>query len=169
MVQMIGAALLAAGCGYLGFQAAEGLRRKSRSLRQAAQALKLMERELAIGSPPLMQLLERGAQRSTGPARALLEGCAKGLDRLEQEDFSTLWRRQVAGWKELGGEGQAALLPLGEILGRYDGQSQREAMAAAAQRLEELAQRGEEEQRRQGRVYQVLGLSGGAFLIILLL
>ena len=36
-------------------------------------------------------------------------------------------------------------------------------------RLTELVRRTEEERRRQGKVYQVLGLSGGAFLIILLL
>ena len=35
--------------------------------------------------------------------------------------------------------------------------------------LEELAGRMEEDSRRLGRVYQVLGLSGGAFLVILLL
>ena len=35
--------------------------------------------------------------------------------------------------------------------------------------LEELAGRLEADSRRQGRVYQAVGLSGGAFLVILLL
>ena len=96
MVHLTGAILLAAGCGWLGFQAAEGLRRKSRSFRQLAQALALVERELELGAPPLPQLLERVAGRSSGPAKQLLEACRRGLDRLEEEDFSQLWRRQVA-------------------------------------------------------------------------
>ena len=54
-------------------------------------------------------------------------------------------------------------------MGRYDAERQREALAAARRRLEELAGRLEEDCRRQGRVYQALGLSGGAFLVILLL
>lgn len=169
MVHLMGAVLLAAGCGYLGFQAAEGLRRRSRNLSEMARALALLEGELELGSPPLGQLLERVAGRCSGPAKVLLEGCVQGLERLDREDFSALWRRKVAQLTELGEEGQAALAPLGDILGRYDGQAQREGAQAVRRTLERLAQRWEEERRRQGRVYQVLGLSGGAFLAILLL
>lgn len=169
MIRLMGAVLLAAGCGYLGVQAAENLRRRSRSLSEMARALALVEGELELGSPPLGQLLERVAGRCSGPAKALLEACAQGLDRLDQEDFSALWRRKVAQLEELGEEGRAALAPLGDILGRYDGQAQREGTQAVRRTLEMLARRWEEERRRQGRVYQVLGLSGGAFLAILLL
>lgn len=169
MVRLMGAVLLAAGCGYLGFQAAEGLRRRSRSLRQMARALALAEGELELGAPPLGQMLERVAERSQGPAKELLRACAKGVERLDQEEFSALWHRQVAGLAELGEEGRAALAPLGELLGRYDGQAQREGAAAVRRALEEQARHWEEESRRQGRVYQMLGLSGGAFFVILLL
>ncbi len=169
MLHLFGAVLLAAGCGWLGFQAAEGLRQKSRSLRQTAQALALVERELELGAPPLPQLLERVARRSAGPAQVLLEACGQGLSRLDREEFSALWRRQVKKLEELGEEGQDALAPLGDILGRYEGQAQRDAAAAVRRSLEEQASRWEEESRSQGRVYQALGLSGGAFLVILLL
>ena len=93
----------------------------------------------------------------------------EGLALLEREDFSSLWRRLVQERTELTQEGQAVLLPLGETLGRYDGERQREALSAARRRLGELAARLEADCRRQGRVYQALGLSGGAFLVILLL
>ena len=169
MIRLLGAVLLAAGCGWLGIQTAEGLRRRSRSLRQVAQTLAQVERELELGAPPLPQLLERVAGCSEGPARTLMEACLAGLERLEREDFSTLWNRQVRQLSQLGEEGQAILLPLGQVLGRFDAREQREAAAAVRRGLEELACRWEEERRRQGRVYQVLGLSGGAFLIILLL
>ena len=64
---------------------------------------------------------------------------------------------------------RSVLFLLGDTLGRYDGERQREALAAARRRLEELSARLEEDSRRRGRVYQALGLSGGAFLVILLL
>ena len=115
------------------------------------------------------QLLARGAARSEGTAQEVFQGCAAGLDRLDQEDFSSLWRRLVQELEELNQEGQAVLLPLGDTLGRYEEARQREALSAARRRLEELAGRMEEDSRRLGRVYQVLGLSGGAFLVILLL
>ena len=66
-------------------------------------------------------------------------------------------------------EGRAALLPLGEVLGRYEAQGQREAIAQARAALDRERERAEGEKLRMGRVYQALGLSGGAFLVILLL
>lgn len=169
MVRVLGAALVAAGGALFGFQAAAGLRRRGLALRQMGDGLALLERELELSAPPLPRLLAQGAAHSEGPAKALFEGCVQGLDRLDQEELSALWRRQVQERAELGPEGQAVLSPLGEILGRYEAGRQLEALLAARRRLEELAGRWEADSRRQGRVYQALGLSGGAFLVILLL
>lgn len=169
MIRLIGAALVAAGGAWVGFLAAAELRSRVRAVRQMAEGLALLERELELSAPPLCQLLERGAALSQGPAQELFRGCAQGLDSLDQERFSTLWRRLASSCGALGPEGQAILLPLGDTLGRYGEDRQQEALAAARRRLEELASRLEENSRRQGRVYQALGLSGGAFLVILLL
>lgn len=168
-MRLIGAVLVAAGGAALGFQAAAGLGRRVRALEEMCQGLALLERELELNAPPLSRLLERGAERSRGPAEELFRGCLRGLDHLDREDFSSLWRRLVSGCRALGSEGQAVLAPLGDTLGRYSGERQREALAAGRRRLEELSARLEEDSRRQGRVYQALGLSCGAFLTILLL
>ena len=168
MIRLMGAVFVATGGAFLGFQAAASLRRRVRSLYQTGAGLALLEGELELSAPPLAQLLERGAARSEGPARQLFEGCVQGLDRLDQEDFSSLWRR-LTGELDLPPEGQAILAPLGDILGRYEAKRQWEAVSAARRRLEELSARLEADSRRQGRVYQALGLSGGAFLVILLL
>ena len=169
MIRLIGAVLVAAGGAFWGFQAAAGLRRRVRALRQMEDGLSLLERELELNAPPLAHLLERGASRSEGPARILFRGCLQGLDRLDRETFSHLWRRLLGELSELSPEGQAILLSWGDTLGRYEAERQREAIAAARRRLEELSARLEADSRRQGRVYQALGLSGGAFLVILLL
>lgn len=169
MIRLIGAVLVAAGGALLGFQAAAGLRGRARALGQLEAGLALLERELELNLPPLPCLLERGAARSEGAARELFQGCVRGLDRLDREDFSSLWRRLVGKQSGLDPEGQAILYPLGDTLGRYEVQRQLEALSAARRRLEELSARLEADSRRKGRVYQALGLSGGAFLVILLL
>ena len=169
MIRLIGALLLGAGGAWLGLLAAGDLRRQAGDLRQLEAGLALLEQELELSAPPLPRLLAEGAERCQGPARALFRDCAQGLDRLDREPFSALWRGAVRGREELGEEGQALLLPLGDTLGRCDVPRQREALSAARRRLEELAARREADSRRQGRVYQALGLSGGAFLVILLL
>lgn len=169
MVRLVGAALVAAGGALLGFQAAAELRSRVRTLDQVEAGLALLERELELNRPPLSRLMERGAAHSEGAARELFQGCARGLDRLDQEDFSSLWRRLVKELSVLGPEGQAILFPLGDTLGRYEVQRQLEALSAARRRLEELSAHLEMDSRRKGRVYQALGLSGGTFLVILLL
>jgi len=169
MIRLVGAALIAVGGGWLGLQAAGGLRRRVCALRQMEAGLAFLEQELELSAPPLPRLMARGAGHSQGPAEVLFRSCAQGLERLDRESFSDLWRGLVGELEDLGVEGQAVLLPLGDTLGRCDIQRQREALSAARRRLEELAGRQEADCRRQGRVYQALGLSGGAFLVILLL
>ena len=152
MVRLVGAVLVAAGCGFLGLQAAAGLRGQVRALEEASEGLALLERELELNAPPLSRLLACGTARGRGPAKALFQGCLLGLDNLDREDFSALWRRQVSGCGGLGPEGQAVLLPLGDTLGRYDGERQREALAAASRRRAGLAAPREADPPRQGRV-----------------
>lgn len=161
--------MIGAGGAFLGFQAAAGLRSRVRAVRQTAEGLALLERELELSAPPLNQLLARGEAHSQGAVKELFQDCIRGLDGLDREDLSVLWRRLVSKRTELGPEGQALLAPLGDTLGRYDVQRQQQALSAVCRRLGELADRLETDSRRQGRVYQALGLSGGVFLIILLL
>ena len=169
MMRLLGAALVAAGAAWLGFRAAAALSLRARALEEMAQGLALLEQELELDGPPLPQLMERLGEETRGPAKALFRDCRQALDRLEREPFSQAWERLVRAREELGREGRAALLPLGEPLGRCGCEEQQRAVNRVRQRLTELARRTEEERRRQGKVYQVLGLSGGAFLIILLL
>lgn len=169
MVRLIGAVLVAAGGAWVGFQAAAGVRSQVWAVRHMAEGVAALERELELNAPPLPQLLARAAAHSEGPAQRLFQGCLWGMDHLEQERFAALWRRLVPECAGLNREGQEILLPLGDILGRYDTGEQREGLSAIRRRLEKLAARLEADCRRQGRVYQALGLSGGAFLVILLL
>ena len=165
----MGAALIAGGCAVLGYRAAAGLRARVQAVGQMAGGLALLEGELELDAPPLPRLLERCARRAEEPAKRFLTRCARGMDRLGEVPFSAVWRQEV---EECGGLSRACretLLPLGDLLGRRESRVQAEGVAQVRRRLEELAGREQEESRRQGRVLQALGLSGGAFLVILLL
>ena len=56
----------------------------------------------------------------------------------------------------------------GEVLGRYDGDSQRQAMEGLLARLEENLAEAREEEHRLFRVYVTLGAAAGLFACILL-
>ena len=104
MVKLLGAALVAGGCAWLGFRRALELKDRVRALEQMAGGLALVERELALGAPPLPRLLEGAAGRCDGPAAELFAGCARALARPDREGFPALWRDQVARLEALGEE-----------------------------------------------------------------
>ena len=78
------------------------------------------------------------------------------------------WRYNRAA-KRGGPQVETALEELGEVLGRYDGDGQREALAHTRAELSRALEQAREAREKQGRMYQVLGITAGAFLVILLL
>ena len=169
MIRMVGAVLVAFGAAWIGLGAAAELGKQVRRLEALSAGLELLERELWERGSPLPQVMEALSSRTDEPARTLFARCARACTQLELEPFSDAWRRLVGELEKLTPEGRAALLPLGEVLGRYEARGQREAIAQARSALERERARAEGEKLRMGRVYQALGLSGGAFLVILLL
>ena len=84
-------------------------------------------------------------------------------------NFSKGWGIVVQNLPDLEEDAKDALVRLGQVLGSYGGEEQRQAIDAARRELGLLRERARSEWRRMGRVYQALGLSGGAFFLILLL
>ena len=169
MVHLTGALLAASAAAWIGVRGAAALRERTGALRDLEAGLLLLEQELALDAPPLRLLTERLIPRVRGPARALFQACRAALDGLEAEELSAAWARAVGELDQLDEEARRCLLPLGESLGRCGWEDQRRTAGAVRERLTLLAARAEEESRRRGGLYRVLGLSGGAFLVILLL
>lgn len=169
MWKLLGAVLVAAGGGWLGLSAAAELTKRLRAVQAMISGLELLERELWERGTALPELMAALGRRCAPPAAVFFQQCAEGCARLDQVPFGESWRQAVEGLELLSPDARAALFPLGEVLGRYEADSQRSALEHARQALEREEERAQEERRRMGRVYQALGLSGGGFLVILLL
>ena len=169
MIRLLGAVLLAAGCALLGFRAAAELGGRTRGLGALLSGLEMMERELMFNAMPLPQLMEQLAGRTQEPARSLFRRCGQELEGPDREPLSEIWARAVDACPQLGEQGTQILLPVGQVLGRYEAAQQQQGLRRAQEELKDLLARAEEERGRMGRVYRALGLSGGAFLVILLL
>ena len=167
---LIGALLLAGGAGALGCSAAAQLSRRVAVLRALLGALEGMEREIAFRLTPMPELLERAAAESPPPVCTLFARCRTLLDELGERSMAELWREALEQVPlGLDGPGRLALEELGEVLGRYDGDGQREALAHTRAELSRALEQAREAREKQGRMYQVLGITAGAFLVILLL
>lgn len=170
MLRLLGALLLAGGASALGFSAAARLSRRTAVLRALLGALDGMERELAFRLAPMPEMLDRVAQESPSPVGELFACCREKLNELGEKSMPELWREALEQ-VPLGLEGPAWLTVegLGDVLGRYDGEGQRTALAHARAELELALEQAREDGEKRGRMYRVLGVAAGAFLVILLL
>lgn len=169
-MKTVGCILLLCGCGGAGLWAVRGLQARWAQLRELVAALEEMERELQYRLTPLPELLAGLAAHTAGQVGVFFSRCAQEMDRLGERTFSRLWGQALAeSGMALAEEDIRLLEELGTSLGRYDGRSQCQAIAQIRSRLEKNLAAALERRDRLGRVYGVLGLAAGAFLVILLI
>ena len=169
MIRLLGSVLVAGSAAFWGHHAASRLREQVRTLEELEQGLGLLEQEFALSAPDLPRLMEGLSRRTRGAARRLFSDFARGLNGLEHTPVSVLWTRAVEDIPSLIPEGRLCLSPLGEILGRYDSREQGAAAAAVRARLSTLREEHDRLCRPRCRVIRTVGVTGGAFLVILLL
>lgn len=170
MIRLMGAALLIAGCGGLGLGAVSCLDSRVRDLRELAAGLEILQRELGWRLSPLPAALEAAAAGAQGRAAHFFQFCAQGAECLAGTPFQQLWLDGLERCPlRLGTEDRALLEQLGPVLGRYDGDSQRQAVEDVLVGLHRQQGQAEDDRRRLGRVYGVLGVTAGLFLAIVLI
>lgn len=170
MIRMVGAALLTGGSALLGVCAVRHMDSRVNDLRQLTAGLETMTRELDYRLAPLPELLEQAAEQTGGRVERFFSLCAQGAGHLNGRSFLSVWRQAAeAAQLRLEQTDLAFLEQLGGVLGRYDGETQRRALDTAIARLEEQRAAAAEQSCRLGRVYRVLSLTAGAFLMILLI
>lgn len=163
MTGVIGFTLLLVGGGWLGYGHSHQLGQRIWAVTQLAEGLYQMEREMTLRLTPLPTLF----QNKTLPFGDIFCRCGEGIAL--GEPVSQCWGTLVENLPLIGQEERNLLLPLGGILGRFEGDVQGEALRRVADglRRREIFLRGERDRLRA--VYPALGLTAGAFLGIFLL
>ena len=168
MIQLLGCTFVAAAAASMGFRAAARLKGQLRALDEVIAGLGLLEQELELSAPELETLMRGLTDRTRGAAKKLFSDFAQELTG-GTGSISGRWESCVSGLENLAPEGKNCLCGLGEVLGRYDSREQRDCVAAVRRRLECLRDSEGAACQSRCRTCQTVGLSGGAFLIILLL
>lgn len=170
MSRLMGAALLAAGSAGAGFLAAARLAGRVRDLRGMLTGLDAMGRVLSASLAPLEDMLSAAAECTQDRPQGFFQLCAQELRTHPEVNFGCVWSAALeTAPLRLERSDLEVLRPLGGVLGRYDGDSQTEAIAQTAARLSPCLVQAEDQRRRLGRVYGTIGVSAGLFLAILLL
>ena len=163
MMVWLGRLLFLSGCTALGLARGMALKDRTACLSEFRRSLARLNRELTFALRPLPDLL--ADLRAVGPAGDFFAACREGLEESWAEAWQTALEETHLPLQE---EDRQILREAGEVLGRYDGGSQGQALEGLTARLEEnLAQaRGDED--RLFRVYLALGITAGLFGCILL-
>ena len=170
MVKAAGALLVVSCCTLLGLVTAGRSAQRLRSLRSLLAALDLMKAELAARLAPLPELMLDLRLRTEQPAAEFFSQ-VNWLTEKKHLPFRSAWEQSLEETEALclRPEELKALSALGEVLGRYDAETQCAALERALQRLSLFRELEEKDKARKNRVSAVLGAGAGITLAILLL
>lgn len=168
MVRVLGAVLIAAGCGGFGFAMAAANRREEAELVRLIAALEFMSCELSYRMTPLSVLCRRAAQDSGGVVRDFLAGLAQALEgqrEPEVRDCAAMLLDTLQPPKLL----DRQLRELGMTLGQFDLPGQLRGLEAAIRSAQEALRAHRDGAADRRRSCQTLGLCAGAAMAILFL
>lgn len=163
MMDLLGRCLLLAGCTALGLARGMTLKERTVCLDQFRRCLHRLLRELTFSLRPLPDLV--ADLQARGPAGDFFTACRESPEETWTDRWQSALDMTPLPLKE---EDRQILRETGEVLGRYDGESQSQALEGLLARLEENLTQAKAEEERLFRVYLALGVTAGLFGCLLL-
>lgn len=168
-IKLIGAALIIAGCGGVGFSMAASHRREEKALRQLIRALDYMGCELQYRLTPLPELCRCAAAECGGTVSQVLINLAFELEAQIAPDAASCMNAAISKTSGLPQRAKKNLLALGSSLGQFDLQGQLTGLEAARKQCRRELDELSKDRDVRLRSYQTLGLCAGSALAILFL
>lgn len=169
MLKMIGAVLIVASCGFVGFGISRNHKQTIFELEQMLVALDYMQMELQYQKTPLPALCRRTAEHISGKISRVLLSFAQELDKQVSPDpaicMEATLERYCENWVEM----KPLLIHLGKVLGKFDLEGQKKGIAAVHSEAKVKFDTLSINKDSRVRGYQTLGLCAGAAVAILLL
>lgn len=145
------------------------LKARVTELQNLILGINVMQTEMDYRLAPLPEMLEMAAERTDGQASLFFCLCARGAEHLNGRTFQMIWKQALeASQLRLEQDDIVALTHLGGFLGRYDEERQRLLLEQTIKQLERQLEHAKEQSDRLGKVYRVLSLAAGAFVLILM-
>jgi len=168
--RIAGCVLLIAGGSGLGWAVGERLRERAEELDGLHTGLSAVRRELSFYQRSVPEAWQRAADSVRGTAGECFRLCARIYDSGQACRVEEAWRQGAERClSTLDGEELEMIAGLGEVLGRYDLETQCRALDRCCARLDAARAECREEWRRQRRLHLVLGATAGALGAVVLL
>ena len=166
-IKWIGALLVIAGCGGVGFTMAASYKREERCLRALIRALDFMTCELQFRLTPLPDLCRAAGKECGGPAGQALTALALELESQICPDADSCMYAALSKMENLPAATAEALGQLGKSLGRFDLNGQLQGIEQVRVHCRRALSELEAGRDQRIRGYQTLGVCAGAALAIL--
>lgn len=161
--------LIAAAAVYGGVSYTALKREQLNELEALCHMLRLMQDELETRALPLPELAAQLDMRTENAGKALLSGLLRRLPELGSRDFQNIWEECVTESVKHSEEAARLLCTLGSFLGRYDVDSQLEAIRSCREAMEKLHTAAAEALPQTRRLGMGLALTSGALIVITLI
>lgn len=165
--KIVGALLILAACGGMGFSLASAHRRKEQMLRQIMTAVQYMACELEYRQPPLPTLMKRCAKETGGQIAQVFSCLAGELERQIAPDATCCMQQVLEAFPKLPWVVTEKLQLLGRSLGRFDLGGQLTGLETVHQLCKRELDGLLVDRDSRLRSYATLGLCAGAALVIL--
>lgn len=170
-MKLIGAFLLIAGAGGLGYLAEYGLKRRIAFLVELKKLLLLLESEITYKNATLGEAFWELSERKQGKQEAFLRQLYEEME-LQGRNFKDVWGEQLQKWGKDNGlkeeDFRGAILFSDAVCSR-DISLQEKLFQFSTEQLEEQILFLKKEQEKKGKAYFYLGIAGGAMGVIVFL
>lgn len=168
-IKMIGAILLVAGCGSIGFLIANAYKHEINTLREFIYTLERMKNELQFRFTPLPKLCRQISEGEHGCLGHFYQLLAEELESQVRPDAESCVKAALTKSRNIPLYTQRMVNVLGRTLGRFDLSGQLSELDSlcgeCSQKLNALVT----DQEKRIRIYQTLGLCAGVTMAIVLI
>ena len=168
-IKLFGAMLVMLSCGGFGFAMCLSHKRAEQELRQFIAALQWMSCELSVRCSPLPSLLRGASDVASGGVGAVFLQLACELEDSREADVSACLDHVLSRTEQLSSQVLDHMADFGTTLGCFDLPGQQQGMQRAIAHAQSTLNQYTENRSQRLRIYQTLGLCGGAALAILFL
>lgn len=171
-IKLIGSLFLLGSAASIGFLKSEELTERVKKLQEMKRMMMLLQGELRFHRAALSEAFGNVAERVQEPFCGFLKEMGERLERREESGFEKIWIQNAAKILEAEGmkkeDGQLLDL-LKNSLGYLDLTLQMETLNLAILQTEEMIKKAKEQQNVKGKLYQTMGITVGALLVLLII
>ena len=167
VLKIVGAILIIAGCGGVGFKTASNYIRDEKALEQLVGILDFMHCQLQYRLTPLPSLCRQIATDFKNMPGSLFEELALEMESQNATNIGQCMTSVISGKRTIPAITRAQMLRLGNTMGRFDLEGQLKGLDAVKQDCTRILDQMRNNREVRLRSYQTLGLCAGAALAIL--